>query len=449
MANILQREFSLPVVKVAATDLSGRPAAHLQLVLNVDRQQMTVGDETHKLAAFGYAEHTGRAGPVLEVPQEVRRFIADWVHDQIAPSEVLWLYLVKPYGALGAVPWERDLQQEIEIPLLRLPDALPEPDRPRLTFDVALCITAAADGPKVAARMGADVARALADSISERLRLHVFADLKSHSLLEHELGNLPVKAVTVHDPRAAQERSPAQTGPGIQNSWLAWIRREIRGKTLDAVHFVSHGCTLGYEGAILTTPSPTYTPRLSLQAVQSGELRRFLTQVGALVVGFTRPYGNKSDYGLRRLVDELGSMRAGPVLLHDPQTDPDMKTLGQAYRFLSVRGPARPPADPSIMLYAQPHQVAGLNLDHAPEVPGDADLKSSSAVKEHFSRDDTPRWLAAAERFIEDREAEVIRFQQSKRDQPPTPQQEAYFNGVQNALRKMRVVVNQHAERRL
>src|SRR5689334_10194574 len=119
MGRFLQREFSLPVVRVAATDLSGRPAARLQLVLNVDRQQVIVDGETHKLAAFGYAERTGRAGPVLEVPQEVRWFIAEWVHDQMGPSEVLWLYLVKPYGALGAVPWERDLQPMIEIPLLR------------------------------------------------------------------------------------------------------------------------------------------------------------------------------------------------------------------------------------------------------------------------------------------------------------------------------------------
>ena len=142
-------------------------------------------------------------------------------------------------------------------------------------------------------------------------------------------------------------------------------------------------------------------------------------------------------------------MRAGPVLLHDPQTDPTMETLGQAYAFLSAPGLARPPADPSIMLYAQPHHVANLNLDHARGVPGDAGLKSSSAVKEHLSRDDTPRWLAAAERFIEEREADLIRFQQSREEYPPTPQQEAYFNGVQNALRKVRVVVNQHAERRL
>jgi hypothetical protein len=448
MGRELQRIFSLPVVKVAATDLSGRPAAHLQLVLNIDRQQVIVDEQFHELAAFGYAETMGRGGPVLEVPQQVRWFIADWVHQQLDPSEVLWLYLVKPYGALGAVPWERDLQPMIDIPLLRLPDVLPEPDRPYSTFDVALCVTATTDGPW-AAQKGAEVARALADGIRERLRLHVFADLDARSPLEHELGNLPIREVNVYRPEDAEDLSPAQTGPGIQNSWLEWIRRGIRGKTLDAVHFVSHGSTLGYEGAILTTPSPTSTDRRSLQAVQSGELRKFLTQVGALVAGFTRPAGNYSDYALRRLVDELGSMRAGPVLLHDPQTDPTMKTLGRAYRFLSAPGPTRPPADPSIMLYAQPHRIAGLNLDHAPAVPSNADLKSSSAVKEHFSRGDTPRWLAAAERFIEDREAELIRFQQSKRDQPPTPQQEAYFNGVQNALRKVRTVVNQHAERRL
>ena len=59
------------------------------------------------------------------------------------------------------------------------------------------------------------------------------------------------------------------------------------------------------------------------------------------------------------------------MLLHDPETDPAMNKLSQAYAFLSASGLARPPADPSIMLYAQPHQVAGLNLDQVPRVSGE------------------------------------------------------------------------------
>jgi hypothetical protein len=447
VAVFLQRQFSLPVVKVEATDLDGRPAVRVQLVLNVNRRQETVGEQVHRLAAFGYAETAGRAGPVLEVPGPLRRFIVDWFYDRLDPSDVLWLHLVKPYGALGAVPWERDLQPVLPIPLLRLPDVLPEPYRPYSTFDVALCVAATGDGSSAAARMGAAVAWALADGIGDRLRLHVFADLESHRPLENGIGDLPVRAVTVHRPRSAADPSPARTGPGIQDSWLAWIRQEMRGKAIDAVHFVGHGSTLGDEGAILTTSSPASTDHRSVQVVQAGELRRFLTQVGALVAGFTRPDGNYSDYGLRRLVDELGSMRAGPVLLHDPQTDPALETLRQAYAFLSAPEPGRPPADQSIMLFAQPRQVANLDLKHAPEAPGDAELRSSSALRKHLSRDDTPRWLAAAERFIEEREADLIRFRQSREEHPPTAQQEAYFNGVQNALRRVRLVVNRHAER--
>lgn len=445
MAIFLQRKFSLPVVKVETADLDGRPAARIQLVLNVNRERVTMAEQVHELAAFGYGQSAEQAGPVLEVPRRVRGFIAEWVRRRIDHDGPLWLHLVKPYGALGAVPWERDLQRMIYIPLLRLPDVLPESDRSHAAFDVALCVTATSDGPQTAVR----VARALAEGIGPRLRLHVFADIGTHGLLEQELGNLPVRALTVYNPRAVAQSPLTQIDQRIENSWLAWIRRQIRGKTLDAVHFVSHGCTLGYEGAILTTPSPASTESRSLQPLQSGELRRFLTQVGALVVGFTRPEGNYSDYALLRLADELGSMRAGPVLLHDPRADPAMRTLGWAYEFLSAPGPTRPPANPSIMLYAQPHQVLGVDPDHVPAVPGDANLQSSAAVKEHFARDDTPGWLGAAERFIEDREAELIRFQQSRADQRSTPQQEAYFNGVQNALQKVRAVVDEHAERRL
>ena len=82
----------------------------------------------------------------------------------------------------------------------------------------------------------------------------------------------------------------------------------MRNRPLDAVHFVLHGTKLGSDGAVLMPVSPA-SSREVFGAVQSAELSSFLTQVGALVAGFTRPPDNSSDYGLRRLADDLGANR--------------------------------------------------------------------------------------------------------------------------------------------
>lgn len=451
MAQELQRDFSLPVVQVHLGELSGRPAVDIRLVVNVDGHQEIVANQRHEMVDFGFVGTGGREPPDLGVPLQVSEWIADWVFEELDPNEVLWLHLVKPYGRFGAVPWERDVQPLIHIPFLRLPDRLPERVRASSTFDVALCATAPAEeGPSTAALMGPDVASALADGIGDRLRLHVFADLEAHGLLQAELADLPIREIHVHEPDpdidAADTAPPGLRG---QNTWLRWIRRAMKGRTLDAVHFITHGGALGYDGAILTTSSPTSTDRRYPQTVQSGELRTFLTQVGALNAGFTRPVDNYSDFGLRRVVDELGSLRPGPVVLHDPTLDPGMDILRGGYSFLSSPEPARPPAHPSLMLFAQPRQIADINLDEAPPTIVFEALASSSAVNEHFTRDDTPVWLSAAERYIDQHEADLIRFRQSQGDRSQTRSQVAYYEGVESALRKIRIVVDKHAEKGL
>jgi hypothetical protein len=55
-------------------------------------------------------------------------------------------------------------------------------------------------------------------------------------------------------------------------------------------------------------------------------------------------------------------------------------------------------------------------------------------------------WLAAAERYIEQQQGELIRYRQSTTQRRPTAAEEAYFSGVESALRKIREVVDRHAE---
>ena len=450
MAEMLQRDFSLPVVRVSLVEVKTDPVARFELVVNVDGHQEVRGERAIPLHALGFGTTDPNREPELGVPDDVTDWVGGWVHAELQPPSVLWLYLKKPYGLLGAVPWERDLQPAVGRPMIRLPDRLPSPSRSTSTFQVALLATAPAEeGPSTAAQMGSSVARAIADGVGDRLRLHVFGDLEAHDMLTHELARLPFGDVRLYQPQHGDQSTSKSRSGTPTNAWLSWIRQEMHSTALDAVHFVTHGYALGDEGAILTTPSPTSLDRRYPQAIQAGELRTFLTQVGALVAGFTRPVDNYSDYGLRRVVDDLGAVRAGPVLMNDPALDGSHQALADAYAFLSSPSPASPPASKGLVLFAQPRQVAGIDPEEVSESVRLDAFASSAAVEEHLAREETPVWLSAAERFIDENEAELIRFWQTSQSKSPTKSQKAYYSGVETALKKIRTVVNKHAAQQL
>jgi hypothetical protein len=224
------------------------------------------------------------------------------------------------------------------------------------------------------------------------------------------------------------------------------MRQAMGGRAFDAVHFITHGYALGTDGAMLTTSTPTSLDRMYPRNVQAGELRTFLTHVGANIAGFTTPFDNYSDYGLLKIVDELGALRAGPVLLHDAREDREMAVLGSAYAFLTGELVGRPPADPALVLFAQPRQVAGAE----DAVEGELDLvQRSEAVTTYLQGDETPSWIAASEQYIKECEADLIRFAESSAEQEPTSGQVAYYAGVESALHKIKEVVDKHAAEQL
>jgi hypothetical protein len=449
MAMLLQRNHSLTVVAVRMGESLGVPIVDLRLVVNTPECQRTMANLRVPLSRFGFAETWDSTEPDLQVPTDVCRWVVGSARSEISDQGVLWLHLVKPYDSLGAVPWERDLQEALGVPLLRLPDALPDPDQSDAFIDLALVLTAPISESRFGgARTATDVARAIAAAVGDRLRLHVFADQEVRAQLNQELARLRIGKFVVHSGHTPGSESPhPESEP--QNGWLRWIRRETRGHTLDAVHFIVHGNSLGRDGAVLTSLAPDSTYRGFPVSVQSHELATFLTQTGALIAGFTRPTGNYSDYGLRRLVDDLGSERAGPVFMHDPSSDPSMTGLRKCYEFLTSPGPTVPPASHGLLLYAQPSHVARGSGGDAPMWAARPPFRTSNAVQVHFARGDTPQWIAAAERYLEQRESELLRFKQSSQSRQPTSTEQAYFSGMEAGIRKLRRIVDQHAERLL
>ena len=450
MADALQLAYSLPVVRVALSDLGDEPAVRLELVINSEGERRVVHDRVEPMAMFGFAEDIERSAQSasLDVPAAVADWIGVWLHEHLIPAAgddtppALWLHLVKPYGMLGGVPWERRLQPACGIPVLRLPDVLPPADRQRTTYDVALCATVPGGQPDSSvARMIPDVARQIARGVGDRLRMHIFADAATSELV---LAELPGQGVVVHRVPPSIDRSSALTAAAFDSDWLRWMLDATAGRVLDAVHFIAHGCTLGTDGALLMSLSPTEAGRTFPYALQAAQLRGFLTTVGATTAGFSAPPDDSSPYGLLRLVDDLGSLRAGPVVLHDGAAAGEHDVLARTYRLLSTPEPGVAPADGGLVLFVQPRVISGLEpsaggfVEHvAPRTP---------AIERHLEGPDTPLWVAASEQYVREREAELVRFRHSASELPPTPAQASYYAGVENALQQIRGVLDKHAE---
>lgn len=440
MARALIRTYSLPVLRIRLDEVAVPPVAVLELILSAEGEEQLCDRRRCSLADLGF----GRS-----LAPTVPGWVADWAGAEVESrlfaksmsSRVLWLHLAKPYGLLGAVPWERHIQPAVGVPVLRLPDVLPEVERESPTFEVALCVLAPGE---VQAGLASAVAKAMQDAVGPRLRLHVFCDGRTREELSRKLR--PRRAVTFYpfEPKAAAGlRAP---GPP-QNPWLAWIRLALQDRGLEAVHFLAHGAALGTEGAMALSAAQLDQGGVP-QLVQAGELRAFLTYVGALNVGFTELPDNPSPFGLLKLVDELGALRAGPVALHDTAADPDLTALTGTYALLAAQGPAAPPAHPSLVLFAQPRQVAGVTGAESPVKSALPPVNLVRAVRARYATDDTPQWVTAAARYIDEREAELVRFREGLESQPATSAQTAHFAGLEVALPKIRAVVEKYAEQR-
>ena len=102
------------------------------------------------------------------------------------------------------------------------------------------------------------------------------------------------------------------------------------------------------------------------------------------------------------------------------------------------------------VVFAQAAQPPAAKAPPAlPTSRGDDLPAPADAVKEHFEREETPMWLSAAERYLEQQQGELIRYRQSLDARTPTPSEQAYYAGVESAIRKVRHVVDKYAQEAL
>ncbi|MGO1002733.1 hypothetical protein [Lysobacter sp. CA196] len=306
----------------------------------------------------------------------------------------LWVHLVKPYGALRYLPWERLLVDALHTPVLMLPDFLfPPPRESASMLDIAVCASAPLNCEHAHIRDGLiEAIQAILSAIDRPLRLHVFADSEMGEPVRH-LPTGPAELI-LHSPADAERyvvEDPSSrlldASGTLRSPWLLWMRQALKPYSTDAVHFVCHGHLSGAAGAMLLAQSPLGRSENYLAGpVGACELTSFLTQVGAWATAFSASRDNHNPVGLRALADEIAQSLPGPMLLFNAAYD-NPAALAQSYRFVHARTAEPPPQSRALYLYCQPYLLAPTR--------GAADeTELSEQVRSHielYSRNDTQR----------------------------------------------------------
>jgi hypothetical protein len=237
--------------------------------------------------------------------------------------------------------------------------------------------------------------------------------------------------VFVHDPgKAGSYKIPERTSEirsfrELQSPWLLWMREALGDRSVDLVHFLCHGYMSDMKGALAFAESPLRNndPRWS-RFVGSDEINTLLTQVGAWSVAFDSPRDNFSEMGLRAVADALAQTRPGPALHHESRLDDaKLSELGGAFRFLFDPSPSVPQSWRSIAVCCQPFRVAHYQ-EEVGDKPGSSSWKELGTALRRILRPEAtvkyerpepsitetpnvPAWLAAAQRYVEQKEFEI------------------------------------------
>ena len=457
MAEALKTVYDIAALKVEL--LETRPNVRFTLQANVDgkvanverwsfdTKEMGFETPTRGSSSFGRgrAERAAYQNLTGNLPSGMLTFVAHWLAEN-KPDQPLWVHLVKPYGVLRFVPWERALGDALPVPILMLPDFIfPPPRESSAVLDVALCGSAPLDREEGWVHQAVnDVADRILEAQARRTRLHVFVDsaLAPHLRAKYAATQRLGVDVFVHGPEKAMpylEDDPSsrlvdRTGQ-LRSPWLLWMRDALRGQPVDVVHFVCHGHLTRDNGALLFAQSPLErTDRFLAGPVGQTELGTFLTQIGAWSSAFTSVIDDNSEPGLRALADGIAQSRPGPLLMNTLHADPGAAALVGAYHLLYSKDPMDAPKSSALSMYCQPYRVKSIHgPDAAPRGSVDfgvmrnvqqreaAELvtQSSSPLDAYFAKGDVLPWVASTERYVENVQ---LRFQHSAQnsvdDQP-------------------------------
>lgn len=303
MAELLKREYDLVDLRVSLETNKSDTSVHCQLEVTTGGNLASVADWQFPIEELRLPAHFGRGvrdWSDFAFPEHVFALLKNQLV-RLNHRDALWLHLVRPYGALGLVPWEQLLQPRLGIPILRLPDFLSGPPlESRSALDVLICTSVPVAKEEFESlslvRQIVDQARS---SVPRTTRFHLFTDKAVFDQFELQ----PIPNVTAYDPNRAASYSAVERSSTVpdaaerlQSPWLQWMRDALLGKSIDAVHFVCHGYLSVERGALALAESPLRNQDSRMaRFIGTAEFITFLTQIGAWAAAFSGPSANFSQ----------------------------------------------------------------------------------------------------------------------------------------------------------
>jgi hypothetical protein len=360
----------------------------------------------------------------------------------------LWLNLVRPYGYLGMLPWERLLGALLDRPVLRLPDFLERPRENADVLEAAIIFDPPAETPpdKAFQQLKSIVEQMLAAASRVQTRINIFttsvwsAGLQNISTDSRVRFHAPENAVALAVSSATQSEKPSG-----RRLWLEWISAAVDGRSLDSIHFVGRAVATTTRTGLLVSSSPVPDgdeARLSL--VDVADIGATLTRLGAWAAIFSPPLDGSESLAMAYVADAFAHSRPGAVLYlrARPEDDAD---LGQSLRFLFSSNASRPPKVADGFIYCQPSAVsahAGFHgsftldsLTRGTDLVGKTAsfVERAQAIAASYipliavpDIRQAPNWASAAQRYIESVSLDQLRLNATdvlftKADAPAAP----------------------------
>jgi hypothetical protein len=478
MAREIIRRWKLAVLR-AGLDHSTRTAmVATRLDGYASGSDVTYWRRTDPLSAFGLS-NSAEIPTRVELPEPLVRAVKLTMSQELERETVLWLRLEQPYGYLGAAPWE-DLAEDIDIPVLRVPDWLPTPTPLGQMWHVAMAVNAS-EKARWGAKHVRDFTKALREVFGSRVEVDVFADAHTHKLLLSEPGPSD-SMIRVHDPgeaRPAHERrsSESQSRPqGRRTSgvrifepiddprllWADWIISGLAGRAVSALHIASPGVASIDRPRLAISPDPSRSVGVaSCTYIETADLRTLADALGASLVSLAAPESRGADVGARMVADNLGQLRPGPTIYSSLRRDPGCRALAEAHAFVAHPQDAELPSHPSWFGYIQPESIQGVLAE--PLLPHHTGQEASLAAVPERSlgigvrstidpdgtlastyryADEVPTWVASSSRFLEAQHADLGNLLATPGAGKASKQ--AYDRGTSKALTDIESLLQRH-----
>jgi hypothetical protein len=401
---------------------------------------------------------------------------------------ICWLQLVEPFGYLALPPWESLLRARLGVRVIRLPSVALPRRRPGKSLQVTLLVAVpnprrsgalrtqvhskqvaassrlrrkasatADDSPAMDpdAFSATDVDRLVRAILSGSPRENTTVNVITTPWIHHDLkalwrrrgSDFPVR---LHDAAHLRDDLETSSRRSAQTPWLRVLKAAQNGEQSDVVHIVSHASVTDTAARLVVAdPLPTST-NVASRYVSLQSLSTTLDELGAWAVCLTAAPPREEVAQMRYLSIRLAALRPGPILMTDYTHDPRFDDVREGYRFLFSRRAQRPPELGSGVVHCEPFRMTSQLRDPTGAttvIEPPPSEQPQAAVAKLMDSDTTPMWLAAAQRFVEQRQIELTRLEGADDGKPISPEAAAIVRGVRQALETIQNALETKAEK--